>query len=209
MLTKIDDEVYFDLNFRSDFSTVGEIDVLSKASQRAIKDQSHDNFKFFEDPFGEDEFNPAETLQKQLEKDPLPLIEHESTDDDKYPHLTAQLTPMIELDSDLNISIGSNKNQAVPATKEVEMRNAPVCNNKKKLTEFGYLLQRKGFRMMRKYYKDKFESFAKSFDYKKRVKSITPGEINQMMAQFIHTEFNSLLSVFSNSEIAQLLEALK
>jgi hypothetical protein len=32
----------------------------------------NDNFKFFEDPFEDDEFNPADTLEQQLAKDPLP-----------------------------------------------------------------------------------------------------------------------------------------
>jgi hypothetical protein len=33
---------------------------------------------------------------------------------------------------------------------------------------------------MRKYYKEKFEEFAQKFEYKKRVKQITPGELNQI-----------------------------
>ena len=82
-------------------------------------------------------------------------------------------------------------------------------NSKKKLTEFNYLLQRKGFRLMRKYYKEKFESFAQTFDYKKRVKILTPGEINQIMVGFIRFEFSSILSLLAHNELEMLLESLK
>ena len=82
-------------------------------------------------------------------------------------------------------------------------------NNKKKLTEFGYLLQRKGFRLMRKYYKESFETFAQAFDYKKRVKVISHGEINQITMQFIKLEFGTILPVLTQNEHEGLLESLK
>lgn len=72
MLKKFDGREFFDLNIRSDSSIIGDIDSLSKVSEKH-KEQTEVNFKFFDDPFGEeDEFNPAETLEKQLARDPIP-----------------------------------------------------------------------------------------------------------------------------------------
>jgi hypothetical protein len=99
--------------------------------------------------------------------------------------------------------------QNVEKKKEPVNEEKPTKASKKKLTEFGYLLQRKGFRLMRKYYKEKFEHFAQSFDYKKRVKVISPGEMHQMITQFAHLEFGSILPVVSQAEYESLLESLK
>lgn len=62
---------------------------------------------------------------------------------------------------------------------------------------------------MRKYYKEKFEDFAQKFDYKKRVKLISPNEVNQMLAQFIQQEFATILPVFCDEERFHLLDSLK
>jgi len=62
---------------------------------------------------------------------------------------------------------------------------------------------------MRKYYKEKFEDFAQAFNYKKRVKVITPGEINQIVLQYSHKEFSSILPVLSDDDHRNLLESLK
>lgn len=212
MLVKADDAVYFDLNFRSDHSTIEEFDTISKASQKAIKSKET-GIKFFEDPFGDtNEFNPAETLQKQLEKDPLPMIQAECIEDEKFLDLNLSFIPDIEVDSVLNMS-DMSINQPQPESPSDTFQNSDKMNNnnnsKKKLTEFNYLLQRKGFRLMRKYYKEKFESFAQAFNYKKRVKTISPGEINQIIAQFIQSEFSAILSLLTNNELEMLLESLK
>lgn len=71
MLTKVENKDYFDLNIRSDSSVLGDIDTLSKTANKQIESFDFD-FKGFEESFEEDEFNPAETLEKQLEKDPIP-----------------------------------------------------------------------------------------------------------------------------------------
>lgn len=210
MLVKADDAVYFDLNFRSDRSTIEEFETISKASQKS-NNKKCTNTKFFDNPFGDiNEFNPAETLQKQLEKDPLPVILADCIDDEKFLNLSISFIPDIEIDSILNMSSSSANKLQVNSPKEIMQNNEKACNNsKKKLTEFNYLLQRKGFRLMRKYYKEKFESFAKAFDYKKRVKTISPGEINQIVAQFINVEFSSILSLLANNELEMLLVSLK
>lgn len=62
---------------------------------------------------------------------------------------------------------------------------------------------------MRKYYKDKFEDFAQAFNYKKRVKLISAGEINQIVLQYIQKEFSTILPALSSEEHFGLLESLK
>lgn len=89
---------------------------------------------------------------------------------------------------------------------EIKQNSKP---KKKKLTEFGYLLQRKGFRLLRKYYKEKFEDFASKFGYKKKVKKITPTEISEMIMKFIELEFSAVLSALTLSELAELQDCLK
>ena len=97
MLTKVENKDYFDLNIRSDDSVWGEIDSLSRSSQNK-KEQSLDNFKFFEDPFEDDGFNPAETLEKQLERDPIPEpIAVEIWRSDVYSDIFFDQCPDIEL----------------------------------------------------------------------------------------------------------------
>ena len=220
MLTKVENKDYFDLNIRSDDSVLGEIDTLSRSSQNK-KEKSLDNFKFFEDPFEDDEFNPAETLEKQLERDPIPEpIAVEIWRSDVYSDIYNDQCPDIELftkpSEELNkfqiveVNIWDVLKATINTSKsmdEEEPTNAKSA--KKKLTEFGYLLQRKGFRLMRKYYKEKFEQFGQNYDYKKKVKSITPAEINQLIALFMQVEFATILSQFSESERIDLLESLK
>jgi hypothetical protein len=72
MLTRLDCNVHFGLDYRSDHSILGDIDTESRVSNSKRNEVSLHNFKFFEDPFEDDGFNPAETLEKQLQKDPIP-----------------------------------------------------------------------------------------------------------------------------------------
>lgn len=220
MLTKIDEREHFDLNFRSDSSNLGDIDSFSKVSHKH-KEDVFDNFRLFEDPFEDDEFNPAETLEKQLQKDPLPEpIMLDVCMSEKLSHAAFESVPDIELspkpsennnmDPIFFMTIDNDDKPTVD-TNEKPWRdeNQNPKANKKKLTEFGYLLQRKGFRLMRKYYKEKFEEFAQKFEYKKRVKQITPGELNQIWVQFILKEFATILPLLSQNEFTDLLEGMK
>lgn len=219
MLARFDNhEQHFDLNYRSDSSVLGDIDTLSKSSYKQ-KENSLDNFKFFEDPFADEEFNPAETLEQQLKKDPLPepiLMEvvseklsiHISENEPDIEVFTTPAAPMKKSEADFDDS-GSDQKPTIDTNNVETDENQNSKTIKKKLTEFGYLLQRKGFRLMRKYYKEKFEEFAKAFNYKKRVKVISPGEVNQILTQYIHSEFGTVLPVLSNSELNELLINLK
>lgn len=109
-------------------------------------------------------------------------------------------------------SDGPDSNKITQISENAQIGRDPKdvnkTGNKRKLTEFGYLLQRKGFRLMRKYYKEKFEDFAASFDYKKRIKVITPNEINAVVMKFIEVEFKMFLSILDSHEISLLREAM-
>lgn len=216
MLIRVEDEEHFDLNFRSDFSIVGEIDTFSKITERNNKDETVNEFKIFDDFLEEDDFNPAETLQKQLEKDPLPSLQYE--EDPNYNFSLANTQDIeVNLTGEDNSELKKPDHQLSQPTKSTvtkienftKNKDQAATNSKKKLTEFSYLLQRKGFRLMRKYYKEKFESFAEPYNYKKRVKSITPEEINEIILKFVQTEFSTILSQLTNDEFSNLLEKLK
>ena len=51
-----------------------------------------------------------------------------------------------------------------------------------KTTEFRYLLERKALRIMRRYYKEKFE---KQFKYKSKMKDMTQQEMGHMVMVFV------------------------
>lgn len=225
MLTKLDTRLHFDLNWRSDSSNLGDIDSLSRVSHEKLdEDPFLSTFKIFEDPFNEIEFNPAETLEKQLQKDPIPepvwmdisvsdkmseVCVEKNSDIDLYPQdlfvkdpdLQASLSKALSTDIRQTID-GTENNDNNPQTKETK-------KTKRKLTEFGYLLQRKGFRLMRKYYKGKFEEFAKSFKNYKKKSKISPQEITEIVAQYAHQEFGTILPLLQQNEFEDLIHSLK
>lgn len=210
LLLKVDDEEHFGLDQGLETNENEEICINDKSS---VRDQNDYNLtvkdlKIFDDPFG-DEFNPEDDLQKQLEKHPLPPIIEESVE----PELSCdiQFENINEIPSQLQVNestaiIPTLNTQPIEVLQveeshDIEMEiNKSEKNNKsgkRKLTEFGYLLQRKGFRLMRKYYKDKFEDYAKAYDYKKRVKIITQNEMTHMMTEFIQIEFANIIPILT------------
>lgn len=220
LLIKIEDEECFGLNFRSNQSTFGDIQTIEKASVKGQNCASIRNFKIFEDPF-EYEFNPADTLQQQLERDPLPEMFDNSNEQYVLCSLpfsclddidaNSQTREIIELSKTLSSQPLSQKNETNNKNQIAQIKDdmTKAKPEKKKLTEFGYLLQRKGFRLLRKYYKDKFEDFAALFDYKKRAKSITPNEISHIILKFIEHEFAAIIPMLTRNELTELQDCLK
>lgn len=216
LLQKVDDEEHFDLSSHTNFDTLKDT-IMDSNSQNC---SSVSGMKIFDNPF-DDEFNPAENVQQQLEKHPLPPIIEEKSQSEEFYGVKFETPKDIEVDSKISETIGfvtklvneptitMEVSPTHDMTIEAETPPAESKTAKKKLTEFGYLLQRKGFRLMRKYYKEKFEEFAKSFDYKKRVKSISPNEMSHIMMKFIEAEFSKLLPILTGNEVTQLLESLK
>lgn len=217
LLYKIDDEEQFDLNSKSDHSQIFENQSIENASVRCFSGSSIKEFKIFEDPF-EYEFNPADTLQEQLKKDPLPSMFTDTNEEEAWWNLDQieidGIEAYMDVTDNLELScLSSWQKMASNQTPKIEIQIEEIKQNskpkKKKLTEFGYLLQRKGFRLLRKYYKEKFEDFASKFGYKKKVKKITPTEISEMIMKFIELEFSAVLSALTLSELAELQDCLK
>ena len=76
---------------------------------------------------------------------------------------TSQIESSIWIDSSSSSCILNNK---IHVNADIYQPIEPLSPEnfltpKKKTTEFSYLLERKAFRMMKKYFKDTFESFAK------------------------------------------------
>lgn len=80
---------------------------------------------------------------------------------------------------------------------------------KSKTTEFAYLLERKAFRMMRKYYKEKFEFSVNSSEYKKNLPSMTAQELNTLICKFMEKEFSMLSRLLSEDDYERTRDALK
>ena len=209
VLVKIeDDEAYFDLNFESDFNEV-EGDELNKNHKNLCRSYLDIPRKLFDDPLGDDfEFNPADTLELQLEKEPIPEFSSEIMKlEQKFSFLNTKLVSKIDISEPINRDFeDTNK-----ICKEILIKvdNQQPNMKQKKLTEFAYLLQRKGFRLMRKYYKDKFENFAEEFEFKVRSKFMTLSEINSIMMKFIHAEMKDSYSSLLESELDLLINSAK
>ncbi|CAI2370182.1 unnamed protein product [Moneuplotes crassus] len=57
-----------------------------------------------------------------------------------------------------------------------------------KTTEYYYLLQRKTFRMMKKFYKEKFENFSKKYKFKRKIKEISREKCDQCFREYVQQE---------------------
>jgi len=81
--------------------------------------------------------------------------------------------------------------------------------NNKKITEFSYLLQRKCLRMMRRYFKQRFETCGIFTNYKKEVRSLSLDQMNEAIRAFIQLEFDYLNPYPEYTEYMWLENSLK
>lgn len=93
--------------------------------------------------------------------------------------------------------------------KSVTKHDQKKYSKKSKTTEFAYLLERKAFRMMRKYYKEKFEFEVDIADYKKNLPQMTLDEFNQHVCKFIDREFGMITKLLSQKDYERMMNALK
>lgn len=103
------------------------------------------------------------------------------------------------------INASNNVNELVSnvqsETVSEAIHKSPKRSSKKsKTTEFAYLLERKAFRMMRKYYKEKFEFNLDLADYKKRLPTMKKSEIDSLIFTFMEQEFQFLSGLLSESK---------
>ena len=90
----------------------------------------------------------------------------------------------------VNFDINPSLTKWDESSSEDESKSSPKHDQKKyskksKTTEFAYLLERKAFRMMRKYYKEKFEFEVDIAEYKKSLPLMTSEEFNEHVCKFI------------------------
>lgn len=122
-----------------------------------------------------------------------------------------------EVDDDIDISSvkaitgevdGNTKDAStISASKPKLARKSGT--RKTKTTEFAYLLERKAFRMMRKYYKEKFEFTVEDPDYKKNLPSMTAEELNTLVCKFMEKELHSFCSLLTEKDYERTRDALK
>lgn len=120
----------------------------------------------------------------------------------------AQLAPCpnvyyhVEADSQEN----NNSNCEASNTSKSAAKKYP---RKSKTTEYAYLLERKAFRMMRRYYKEKFEFEFGSVEYKKNLPIMTTEELNSIVCKFMEQEFFMLAKILSEKDYERTRDALK
>ncbi|CAI2373170.1 unnamed protein product [Moneuplotes crassus] len=101
------------------------------------------------------------------------------------------------------------QSQTLEKTQDPSEKPSKKKANKRKSTDFGYLLERKSFRMMRKYYKDKFQQNIGDIEYK-RLSKMTTDEINIIMSSFMENELGSILiCLLSEDDHDRIRDALK
>ena len=93
--------------------------------------------------------------------------------------------------------------------KSVRKRLIQLDVTKNKSTEYNNILHRKIFRMMRKYFKSTFENFAAPFQYKTKIKTMNPEEMDSLVFQYIKREFDILSEFITASEIPMIILGLK
>ena len=79
----------------------------------------------------------------------------------------------------------------------------------RKASDFAYLMQRKCLRMMRRYYKDKFENFGLFENYQSEMRSITIEDFERRLWTFMENEFSYALEYEAFCKFINLLETLK
>lgn len=121
--------------------------------------------------------------------------------------------PKVNLDKvqPLSSFVDKKEQPAVELAKEVEdSQPAPRRSRKRKTTDFAYLLERKSFRMMRKYYKEKFEFEIEDPEYKKKLPKMSTDEINKLVSEFMNNELGTILiCLLTQNDYARIRDALK
>ena len=113
-----------------------------------------------------------------------------------------------------NFDINPSLTKWDESSSEDESKSNPKHDQKKyskksKTTEFAYLLERKAFRMMRKYYKEKFEFEVDIAEYKKSLPLMTSEEFNEHVCKFIEREFGIITKLLSEKDYERTMKALK
>ena len=80
---------------------------------------------------------------------------------------------------------------------------------KHKTTEYYYLLERKALRMMRRYFKDAFESYANKYKYKQNLKKLERSVVDEYYREYVDVEFANNQDTLLEIGKEQLVSALE
>ena len=78
-------------------------------------------------------------------------------------------------------------------------QNIDSENRRAKSTEFSYLLERKAFRMMRKYYKESYEAWLQDPEYKKKLAFMTKSDLDKVLIKYISGEFGAIVQIIRDN----------
>lgn len=162
--------------------------------------------KLFITPFSENDCgNELSQKEKELLVEGLPILQID--DDVETFHEPGSNSCTQHQDK---TTLSESGEPSVKVTQDVEevIDTTPVPS-RKKTTEFNHLLERKTFRMLRKYYKWTFEKFATPFQYKKKVKTMSPEEMDQLVLSYMKVEFDFLIGLLAANELIQMITCLK
>ena len=93
--------------------------------------------------------------------------------------------------------------------RELTQNKENKIERKHKTTEFQYLLERKAFRMMKKYYKDQFEEFASKYKFKRRVKTLDRETSKGYFKEFVQLKLKNVVDIFESLDIDNLVASLE
>jgi hypothetical protein len=150
-------------------------------------------------------FDPATELsmkEKELMAEGLPILK--ITDDNEHDIKVNQenneLPPILSTKThSINHRIDEIGEEEIDTTRQ----------DRKKSTEYNNMLERKAFRMMRKYFKSTFETFAAPFQYKTRVKTMNPEEMDTLVFQYIKREFEVLSDFMTANDLPHIILGIK
>lgn len=160
-------------------------DWFSKPSIRVTKIQNEssevraeeyfknfDNFLFCNDI----KLEPAKDYESEQDSIKLTKKNSHSTD------IQSPIKQWCSIESTIHEQISEKVFQVKPTTRKSH-------KNKDKTTEYHYLLERKAIRMMRRYYKETFETYANQYKFKQKMKSITSKLSSKYFLEYVELEF--------------------
>jgi len=191
-------------------STIVQPPFLQQESGKSFFRDQDDKFKDF-NPDGEMDLGFfSDEIFKPTPKESDSVINCENTSSDVEIIKTEVDTPFESSNAIEDSITESLKSDSTPQTNaRLQKVKANKASSPPKTTEFAYLLERKAFRMMRKYYKDKFEFTVDCKDYKKNLPIMSLSEINHLISTFMMKELGSILIIVSQEDFCKIRDGLK
>ena len=214
LLEKVNNDEIFVVDEEEESLQVSSHDDFELDSNRWRILNPHNEYKndeeirFDFEPF-ENDIESIDLKHKELMDEGLPVLQLEDVETFQWnnSHLTCQ-----RRDSSIISMSGSEMRKDTPENDEDEEMidtKSSTKRVKKKSTEERHLLERKTFRMLRKYYKSSFETFAEVYQYKSRVRIMSSEEMDQLIIEYMKNEFDFLVGMLEGNELAHMIICLK